>query len=140
RGRAEGRGRDGGDAVASEGAASDFDASQEAGVDPVAELQPEQPVSAEAVEAAIAAATPPAETAIDLPVSSPAETSSPDAPAPSPVATEAAPEPMVEPASPAPAPVRAPEPVAVVLSEPSDPDRPKRAGWWSRTKAALTGE
>ena len=36
--------------------------------------------------------------------------------------------------------VRAPEPVAVVLSEPSDPDRPKRAGWWSRTKAALTGE
>ncbi|TXN83518.1 ribonuclease E/G [Methylobacterium sp. WL8] len=140
RGRAEGRGRDGGDAVASEGAASDFDASQEAGGDPVAELQPEQPVSAEAVEAAIAAATPPAETAIDLPVSSPAETSSPDAPAPSPVATEAAPEPMVEPASPAPAPVRAPEPVAVVLSEPSDPDRPKRAGWWSRTKAALTGE
>ena len=34
----------------------------------------------------------------------------------------------------------APEPVAVVLTPPSDPDRPKRAGWWSRTKAALTGE
>lgn len=33
-----------------------------------------------------------------------------------------------------------PEPVAVVLTQPSDPDRPKRAGWWSRTKAALTGE
>ena len=33
----------------------------------------------------------------------------------------------------------APEPVAVVLT-PSDPDRPKRGGWWSRTKAALTGE
>ncbi|WP_375409142.1 hypothetical protein [uncultured Methylobacterium sp.] len=32
-----------------------------------------------------------------------------------------------------------PEPVAVVLT-PIDPDRPKRAGWWSRTKAALTGE
>ncbi|MEH3119908.1 MAG: Rne/Rng family ribonuclease [Methylorubrum populi] len=33
----------------------------------------------------------------------------------------------------------APEPVAVVLTPP-DPNRPKRAGWWSRTKAALTGE
>ena len=31
-----------------------------------------------------------------------------------------------------------PEPVAVVLT-PFDPDRPKRAGWWSRTKAALGG-
>ena len=40
---------------------------------------------------------------------------------------------------PAPAPIPAPEPVAVVLT-PIDPDRPKRAGWWSRTKAALTGE
>ena len=33
-----------------------------------------------------------------------------------------------------------PEPVAVVLTPPTDPSRPKRAGWWSRTKAALTGE
>ncbi|KQQ14299.1 ribonuclease [Methylobacterium sp. Leaf123] len=33
----------------------------------------------------------------------------------------------------------APEPVAVVLTPP-DPNRPKRAGWWSRTKAALSGE
>jgi ribonuclease E len=31
-----------------------------------------------------------------------------------------------------------PEPVAVVLTPP-DPDRPKRAGWWSRAKAALGG-
>lgn len=31
-----------------------------------------------------------------------------------------------------------PEPVAVVLTPP-DPDRPKRAGWWSRAKAALSG-
>ncbi|TXN22790.1 ribonuclease E/G, partial [Methylobacterium sp. WL9] len=44
-------------------------------------------------------------------------------------------------AEPQPVPVYqpAPEPVAVVLT-PIDPDRPKRAGWWSRTKAALTGE
>ena len=33
----------------------------------------------------------------------------------------------------------APEPVAVILT-PADPDRPKRAGWWSRTKAALAGD
>ncbi|RVU20253.1 Rne/Rng family ribonuclease [Methylobacterium oryzihabitans] len=46
-------------------------------------------------------------------------------------APEAAPEPApVEPPAPE------PEPVAVVLT-PSDPDRPKRAGWWSRTKAAI---
>jgi ribonuclease E len=31
-----------------------------------------------------------------------------------------------------------PEPVAIVLT-PHDPDRPKRAGWWSRAKHALTG-
>src|SRR5215204_4506398 len=31
-----------------------------------------------------------------------------------------------------------PEPVAVVLTPP-DPDRPKRAGWWSKAKAALGG-
>ncbi|MCE4225322.1 Rne/Rng family ribonuclease [Methylobacterium sp. C25] len=42
-------------------------------------------------------------------------------------------------AAPAPAPQPLPEPVAVALT-PVDPDRPKRAGWWSRTKAALTGE
>ncbi|GEP10231.1 Rne/Rng family ribonuclease [Methylobacterium gnaphalii] len=57
--------------------------------------------------------------AVDLPVES------------APVA-ETAPEP-------APAPQPLPEPVAVALT-PVDPNRPKRAGWWSRTKAALTGE
>jgi len=31
-----------------------------------------------------------------------------------------------------------PEPVAVVLTPP-DPDRPKRAGWWSRAKSVLSG-
>ncbi len=54
------------------------------------------------------------------------------APEAEPVAAEALPQP-------APAPEPAPEPVAVVLT-PADPNRPKRAGWWSRTKAALGGE
>ena len=69
----------------------------------------------------------PAQTAVDLPVADPAP----------PSVEAAAQAPDAVPASP-PAPVV--EPVAVVLSAPSDPDRPKRAGWWSRTKAALTGE
>ncbi len=32
-----------------------------------------------------------------------------------------------------------PEPVTVVLTEP-DPDRPKRAGWWSKAKQVITGQ
>jgi ribonuclease E len=41
--------------------------------------------------------------------------------------------------APEPAPtVPEPEPVAVVLTPP-DPDRPKRAGWWSKAKAAISG-
>lgn len=40
---------------------------------------------------------------------------------------------------PAPAPViPEPEPVAVVLTPP-DPERPKRAGWWSKAKSVLSG-
>ncbi len=31
-----------------------------------------------------------------------------------------------------------PEPVAIVLTPP-DPDRPKRGGWWAKTKAAISG-
>ncbi len=46
-------------------------------------------------------------------------------------ATEAAP----EPAAPK---LPEPEPVAVVLTPP-DPDRPKRAGWWSKAKSVLSG-
>jgi ribonuclease E len=38
-----------------------------------------------------------------------------------------------------PAPEPEPEPVAVVLTPPSDPDRPKRGGWWSKAKSAITG-
>ena len=39
----------------------------------------------------------------------------------------------------APAAEPAPEPVAVVLTPP-DPERPKRAGWWSRAKTVISGE
>jgi ribonuclease E len=39
---------------------------------------------------------------------------------------------------PEPVAVPEPEPVAVVLTPP-DPDRPKRAGWWSKAKSVLSG-
>jgi ribonuclease E len=42
------------------------------------------------------------------------------------------------PAEPPPPAQPEPEPVAVVLT-PADPDRPKRAGWWSRAKSVLSG-
>ncbi|MFC1459554.1 ribonuclease E/G [Microvirga arabica] len=42
-----------------------------------------------------------------------------------------------EPAAPA-AVIPEPEPVAVVLTPP-DPERPKRAGWWSKAKSVLSG-
>jgi len=69
------------------------------------------------------------------------------APAPEPVAsdepieTKPAPEepvaeaPVAEPPRPV---VPEPEPVAVVLTPP-DPERPKRAGWWSKAKSVLSG-
>ncbi|GJE80898.1 Ribonuclease E [Methylorubrum thiocyanatum] len=57
------------------------------------------------------------------------------APEPEPIQAES----VAQAASEAAAPEPAPEPVAVVLTPP-DPNRPKRAGWWSRTKAALSGE
>ncbi|KAB1073745.1 Rne/Rng family ribonuclease [Methylobacterium planeticum] len=111
RGRSEGRGRE--DAAPSEG-----DGEPRGDAAEIATLSAEEPVSAEAIAAIEEAA--PRETAIDLPVADPA--------------SEA---PTVEPTAPV---VPTPEPVAVVLTPPSDPDRPKRAGWWSRTKAALTGD
>ncbi|MCJ2029127.1 Rne/Rng family ribonuclease [Methylobacterium sp. J-043] len=62
------------------------------------------------------------------------------APEVEPIQVEALAEAATEAAAPAPASAEpAPEPVAVVLTPP-DPNRPKRAGWWSRTKAALSGE
>jgi ribonuclease E len=46
---------------------------------------------------------------------------------------------QAEPPQPVAPPEPEPEPVAVVLTPP-DPDRPKRAGWWSRAKSVLSGE
>ncbi|SFG26633.1 Rne/Rng family ribonuclease [Methylobacterium gossipiicola] len=102
----------------------------------------EEPVSVEAVNEVREAAA--ESTAVDLPV---VPVDAPAAPAPdaavvdvAPAAPEASARQESEAAVEAPAPrVPAPEPVAVVLT-PLDPDRPKRAGWWSRTKAALSGE
>jgi ribonuclease E len=54
----------------------------------------------------------------------------PSAPEPEPVAEKTAE--VSEPVMPE------PEPVAVVLTPP-DPDRPKRAGWWSKAKSVLSG-
>ncbi|MBD2746768.1 Rne/Rng family ribonuclease [Microvirga sp. BT688] len=72
---------------------------------------------------------------------SPAD-SQPVAEAPKPAAQEErimAPQQPVaeEPAAPAPV-IPEPEPVAVVLTPP-DPERPKRAGWWSKAKSVLSG-
>ncbi|WP_267426875.1 Rne/Rng family ribonuclease [Methylobacterium sp. GC_Met_2] len=119
RGRSEGRTREG--AEAEETAASD-----EAVV-----LPAEEPVGVEAVAEIIEATPEPVrgETAVDLPVAEPETEAAETRP------TNGTAEP--DSASTA-EPTR--EPVAVVLTPPSDPDRPKRAGWWSRTKAALTGE
>jgi ribonuclease E len=129
RGRRGGRGR--GEGRTRETAEAE-DAPEAAG-EAVA-LSAEEPVSAQAVAEAVEAApaTGRAETVVDLPI----EAASDAAPA----AREVAMDPAQEAAS-AFAPAEpAPEPVAVVLTPPADPDRPKRAGWWSRTKAALTGE
>ncbi|WP_230533224.1 Rne/Rng family ribonuclease [Microvirga roseola] len=52
---------------------------------------------------------------------------------------ETAPQPTAEAPAPEPQPAAPePEPVAVVLTPP-DPDRPKRAGWWSKAKSVLSG-
>jgi ribonuclease E len=114
RGRGEGRGRE----------SAEQDEAPEAAGEAVA-LPAEEPVSAQAVAEAVEAA--PAanrdEAAVDLPLASAPDSAAPEAAEPAKAAAEPA-----------------PEPVAVVLTPPSDPDRPKRAGWWSRTKAALTGE
>ena len=106
----------------------------------VAALSPEEPVSAEVLAEmdsaapVLDAAEPAGGRAIELPVETRAAPESKSLPEPKTMPEfEILPEPAREPAP-------AAEPVAVVLSEPVDPDRPKRAGWWSRTKAALTGE
>ncbi len=123
RGRRGGRGR--GEGRTREAAEEAPEAAGE-----TAALPAEEPVSAQAVAEASEAAAPVLrdETAVDLPVSAPE------------IAAPALQETAAAPAEPELAPTPAPEPVAVVLTPPADPDRPKRAGWWSRTKAALTGE
>lgn len=72
----------------------------------------------------------------------PAQETKPEPRAPIPAAEDeriiAPPQPVAEePAAPAPI-VPEPEPVAVVLTPP-DPERPKRAGWWSKAKSVLSG-
>jgi ribonuclease E len=65
----------------------------------------------------------------------------PPAPAPAEerIVTPEAPQPVAEAAPAAPEPILPePEPVAVVLTPP-DPERPKRAGWWSKAKSVLSG-
>jgi ribonuclease E len=52
--------------------------------------------------------------------------------------TEREPAPAREAEAPQPPALPEPEPVAVVLTPP-DPDRPKRAGWWSKAKSAFSG-
>ena len=100
-------------------------------------------MSAEVLEAVEAAPMHPAVAEAEIPVTAEqvAEASSP-AEASAAERADAAPEAPAAQGAPAEALATTPpaEPVAVVLSPPSDPNRPKRAGWWSRTKAALTGE
>ncbi|MHB2211370.1 Rne/Rng family ribonuclease [Methylobacterium sp. CM6257] len=128
RGRRGGRGR-------GEGRTRETAETEEApeATDDVHALPAEEPVSAQAVAEAVESAPAASrdETVLDLPVAPAPETTAPEPRETA--ATPAAP-------APEPAAVPAPEPVAVVLTPPADPDRPKRAGWWSRTKAALTGE
>jgi ribonuclease E len=47
-------------------------------------------------------------------------------------------QPAAEPAEAVPPSEPEPEPIAVVLTPP-DPERPKRAGWWSKAKSVLSG-
>ncbi|QGY02166.1 Rne/Rng family ribonuclease [Methylobacterium mesophilicum SR1.6/6] len=137
RGRGEGRTRD----------AAEAEDAPEATGDTVA-LSAEEPVSAQAVAEAVEAVPSEGrgETAVDRPVAAAPETSATggaDAAPDRAAARGAEPEPAQEAAGEAARELDlepAPEPVAVVLTPPADPDRPKRAGWWSRTKAALTGE
>ncbi len=123
-GRRRRRGRRGGRGRGRDEAAEEF-AADEGFVTP-----------AQAVVEAVMAApeTAPAESPASGPAAPPEEPIA-AAPVPEPVmeAPEAAPEPTPpEPVAPE------PEPVAVVLTPP-DPDRPKRAGWWSKAKSVLSG-
>jgi ribonuclease E len=91
-------------------------------------------------EAAVAEAATgaPAEAVAETPSEAVAETESGPV-AETPAAADGAAEPATEEAAPDQAPAEAPpEPVTVVLTPP-DPNRPKRAGWWSKAKSVLSG-
>ncbi|GGK17746.1 Rne/Rng family ribonuclease [Salinarimonas ramus] len=94
-------------------------------------------VEAQAAATEAVVETPPAPVTVDAPeTANGAEPAAPDAPLSDGLADGAA-----EPASTASSDEgeNPPEPVTVVLTPP-DPNRPKRAGWWSRAKSVLTGD
>ncbi|WP_114185729.1 Rne/Rng family ribonuclease [Microvirga aerophila] len=69
----------------------------------------------------------------------PASAAAPEATQESIIAMPSVPEPVAENVAEVSEPaLPEPEPVAVVLTPP-DPDRPKRAGWWSKAKSVLSG-
>lgn len=77
--------------------------------------------------------------AFDAPAPVTGEGAEPQEPQPAAEPIVAEPRPVAEAPVPPPAPVvPEPEPVAVVLTPP-DPERPKRAGWWSKAKSVLSG-
>ncbi len=118
RGRRGGRGRgreEGGESLSDEAALSSGDIETSSSSEPVAEIRDAAPPRRERA---------PREEIRSVPIVE-AITRSPE-PAPEP---EAAP---AEPSAPE------PEPVAIVLTPP-DPDRPKRAGWWSKAKSVISG-
>jgi ribonuclease E len=86
----------------------------------------EEPAEADGIQPGPEAAPAVVEPGDATPVAAAAE-----ALAPTPIVADA----PVEPAAP---PAPEPEPVAIVLT-PADPERPKRAGWWSRAKSVLSG-
>ena len=118
RGRRGGRGRgreEGGENLSDEAALSSEDIESSSSSEPAAEVRDAAPPRRERA---------PREEIRSVPIVE-AITRSPE-PAPEP---EAAP---AEPSAPE------PEPVAIVLTPP-DPDRPKRAGWWSKAKSVISG-
>ncbi|KLK93057.1 ribonuclease [Microvirga vignae] len=127
RGRRGGRGRGRDEAIETFATEEGFAAATEAVAEAVSTLD-EEPVREPAPAPEPAVSEEPIETKpAPQPTEEPAE-------APRPVVPEAVvPEPVVpEPVVPE------PEPVAVVLTPP-DPERPKRAGWWSKAKSVLSG-
>ena len=114
------------EAESDEDAEEDDAAAEDAAGEPDVSEPPRQPAFDETRTAAEATEAPPSRPEREVavangPIAEPANLN----------ATPPEPEPR-QPAEPE------PEPIAVVLTPP-DPDRPKRAGWWSKAKAAITG-